>query len=345
MRELIDIVTQMPEIASESGRLNFLKMTLYGLPKISSILLGMNLAGAPAMAAREIVFKLRDAGSYTASESYLLQFVKGLGECIFDAEQKQALQQISEELGGKLPTVAPRLDAAAWRGKDAATDYQSFKERVIGEDTLRPFYYVRLAVEAGAAVCRISVPAGTGTGFLIAPNLVMTNNHVLPSAEDLAQAELWFRYEQNPNGTDAPVVLVKPIVGGLFRTDPDRDVSIFEIEPLEIAPLRLASVPAKEGDRAAIIQHPAGMQKKISLQNNKVQYADKNVVDYTTTTLPGSSGSPVLNDLFEVIALHREGGNLQVPGTNLYYYRNRGTSATALRAWLTENDISLLSAL
>jgi V8-like Glu-specific endopeptidase len=34
-------------------------------------------------------------------------------------------------------------------------------------------------------------------------------------------------------------------------------------------------------------------------------------VQYTTDTLPGSSGSPVFNDNWEVVALHHAGGPLK----------------------------------
>jgi len=39
---------------------------------------------------------------------------------------------------------------------------------------------------------------------------------------------------------------------------------------------------------------------KISMQNNFVAYADRQVLQYTTTTLPGSSGAPVFDDDFQV---------------------------------------------
>lgn len=86
----------------------------------------------------------------------------------------------------------------------------------------------------------------------------------------------------------------------------------------------------RRDDRVAIIQHPGGHLKKISMQNNFIAYADANVVQYTTSTLPGSSGSPVFDDEFKVVAIHHSGGMLVEPGTQQRYLRNAGTSMIAV---------------
>jgi len=86
----------------------------------------------------------------------------------------------------------------------------------------------------------------------------------------------------------------------------------------------------RRDDRVAIIQHPGGHLKKISMQNNFVAYADANVVQYTTSTLPGSSGSPVFDDEFKVVAIHHSGGDLTEPSTGRRYLRNAGTSIIAV---------------
>jgi V8-like Glu-specific endopeptidase len=350
LNNLIKIVAGLSQLRSASGRYKFLQGLLEGVPRLEDVLLKMNLDGDPMTVAREIVFSLKDAGTHVGGRKYLFDFVNALLDTVTGEEELTILREIAQELAPgstQSPAPAPRLNFTTWSG-ERATDYRSFKEKVIGEDTLRPFFYVRLAVQAGGAVCRISGPEGLGSGFLIAPNLLMTNNHVLSKQEQLAKTELWFRYEQNPNGTDAAVVSIKPDPGGIFHTDTTHDVTVFSI-PAEavqalqdagIQPLPLAKVPAKVGDRVAIIQHPGGLQKKISFQNNKVQGTNKDLVDYTTTTLPGSSGSPVLNDAFEVVALHREGGELKIPDSDLFYYMNRGTSVQALRKWLKDNGIA-----
>ena len=50
-------------------------------------------------------------------------------------------------------------------------------------------------------------------------------------------------------------------------------------------------------------------------------------MQYVTSTLNGSSGSPVFNDGWEVVALHHAGGNIPEPTTHRRYFRNEGILA------------------
>ncbi len=129
--------------------------------------------------------------------------------------------------------------------------------------------------------------------------------------------------------------------GGLFHTSPVEennvggealDYSVIQLSevPKGIAPLKLSPAAVKRDDRVTIIQHPGGSYKKISLQNNFVEYADQYVAQYTTSTEPGSSGSPVINDHFEVVALHHAGGELSEPATKRRYLRNEGVRISAI---------------
>lgn len=100
--------------------------------------------------------------------------------------------------------------------------------------------------------------------------------------------------------------------------------------PKGITPLTLRPDIVKRDSRLTIIQHPGGDYKKISLMNNFVEYTDENVVQYTTSTEPGSSGSPVLNDDFHVVAIHHSGGSLPEPATKRRYLRNEGIRISAI---------------
>ena len=57
-----------------------------------------------------------------------------------------------------------------------------------------------------------------------------------------------------------------------------------------------------------------------------VTYSNERVVQYLTDTLKGSSGSPVFNSAWQVVALHHSGGESkeQEPSLRFGKYRNEG---------------------
>jgi endonuclease G len=58
-------------------------------------------------------------------------------------------------------------------------------ERIIGESDLLPINYLQIGLNASKSICRVQVRnesgnlLGYGTGFMVSPSLMMTNNHVL----------------------------------------------------------------------------------------------------------------------------------------------------------------------
>jgi endonuclease G len=61
------------------------------------------------------------------------------------------------------------------------------------------------------------------------------------------------------------------------------------------------------GESLNIIQHPNGEPKQLALRENKLLDVLPQFLHYHTDTAPGSSGSPVFNDQWEVVALHHSG--------------------------------------
>ncbi|MFQ5962383.1 MAG: trypsin-like serine peptidase [Candidatus Methylomirabilales bacterium] len=58
-----------------------------------------------------------------------------------------------------------------------------------------------------------------------------------------------------------------------------------------------------------IIQHPQGRRKEVALQQNRLTNVYPERVRYTTDTEPGSSGSPVFNNEWDLIAIHHAAGD------------------------------------
>ena len=62
-------------------------------------------------------------------------------------------------------------------------------------------------------------------------------------------------------------------------------------------------------------------------------------VQYMTDTNDGSSGSPVFNSDWEVVAIHHSGGWMTDPATNQQVKRNQGTKIKCIRDFMIEEKL------
>jgi Trypsin-like peptidase domain len=206
-------------------------------------------------------------------------------------------------------------------------------------------------------VCKVVTRAGSGTGFLISPNQVMTNYHVVKNVLEsdalLKETKVIFDYEAQDDdtvfeGQTYSVNQTKPIE--LFSKycihdfngeanlkleciNEELDYAIINLKD-EIGNLNLEGniltnankakgeetrgwIPLKipidnqlfEKGSVIIFQHPEGKPQKIALGLNKIMGVSptQKRVRYNVNTMHGSSGSPVFNTNFELIALHNMG--------------------------------------
>jgi endonuclease G len=233
------------------------------------------------------------------------------------------------------PTAAP--DPAAEPAFDPNVGDQTELERIVNsEDNFIDIDTLAGAIYTAQAVGRIEMPRGRahGTGFLVGPDLILTNYHVFKTKDVLPSAVIRFDYHADADG-----VVTK---GRVFEFVPDFYVGSPDVE-LDFALVRVKGEPLAErklqpGDedldylellrrgrhrgyllvapnliveheRVNIIQHPNGNPQKVVLtQNYVLTNMSAERVHYLADTLPGSSGSPVLNRHWEVIALHHSGG-------------------------------------
>lgn len=208
-------------------------------------------------------------------------------------------------------------------------------ERLIGKSDFVSINFLSRGLEAAKAVCRVRVPGPGGgwygTGFLAAPGLLVTNNHVLASHENANQAEAEFSYEHDLDGVIQPPIQFNLAPDRIFFTDIDHDITLVAVVdhsdggvPLDTygyLPLLPLSGKGRDGEWVTIVQHPRGEPKQMTIRANQIfELDDKTAktidtdrfIHYRIDTQPGSSGAPVLNDQWQVVAVHHKA--IPVPG-------------------------------
>ena len=205
---------------------------------------------------------------------------------------------------------------------DTARSEATF-ERIVAGNELQPINYLQLGVLAARPVCRIKLFDGSGrhcgwaTGSLIAPQVLLTNNHVLPSEAMAARSVAQFDVELDALGQDKPTVEFALEPQKLFYTTSALDFAVCAVAPRSVGGAQLdgygflpmigAVGKALEGEWLTIVQHPGGERKQVCVRENRLLTRTDDVLWYTTDTLGGSSGSPVFNNDWQVVALHHKG--------------------------------------
>lgn len=213
-------------------------------------------------------------------------------------------------------------------GESRASDPNGF-ERLIGESDLTSINFLDRGRRAAAAVCRIKMPMNEGfaygTGFLVGARLLMTNNHVIASRAEASQVEAEFGYEHDVDGVLAAPVQFNLRPDEMFFTDSNLDFTLVAVAPFSEGGVsierfgRLPLIPVSGkgigGEWVSIVQHPNGQPKQIAIRASQIVDLDPAMapgvnldqfIYYSTDTEPGSSGSPVFNDQWQVVAIHHK---------------------------------------
>lgn len=212
---------------------------------------------------------------------------------------------------------APALVADAAERLDLPVAPQVLLEKVINQPDFLEARYLEGGFVAQRTVGRVVIrgadgrTAGFGTGFLVSAHLLLTNHHVLPDADVAAGSVLQLDFQRGLDGDPLPVVEVGLDPGAFFAADPGLDFALVAVAgaPASTAPfgwcrLTDAQGTVVVGESVTIVQHPAARRKEVALRENRLVDIPEEVLHYVTDTEPGSSGSPVFNDQWEVVALH-----------------------------------------
>lgn len=218
----------------------------------------------------------------------------------------------------------------------AAADAPVRVEAVVGPPNFKAIWWLESALKAARSVARVKLPNGSATGFLIAKDIFMTNNHVFENEQDASSASLQFNYRLTEDGELAGRDKWECAPDDLFKTSEELDYTIVRVKPKDgkTAGDTWGSLDLRNGasvhmnQRANIIQHPQGRFQEIAFRDNQVKDIQENYIQYLTDTDYGTSGAPVFDDWFNIIALH----NLRVqdPADPARWHRNQGSRVTAI---------------
>jgi V8-like Glu-specific endopeptidase len=215
------------------------------------------------------------------------------------------------------------------------------------ESTFLPISFLEVGLICARSVVKVKLQQGTrllrASGFLTVNNVLVTNNHVLRNETEARAAVIQFNYQKDASGLDLEPVSYNLDPDSGFATSEADDWTLVKVEgnandtwgAIEIK----ADSDIEATDRVNIIQHPGGEHKQIAVYHNIVAYADETRVQYLTDTLPGSSGSPVFNSQWDIVALHHSGGHIREPGTKRIVYRNEGINIRRVLQGLEENGL------
>ncbi|MCF3962589.1 trypsin-like peptidase domain-containing protein [Streptomyces fuscigenes] len=246
--------------------------------------------------------------------------LRALLEQIITGTDTAAATRVAELTADAPVTEAPA--PAELPGQWAGYSDPSAEERQIFDRyTLLDVSFLARGVEVAASVVRLLVtfPHAQchGTAFRIGDDLLLTSHHVLHDKRRgsirAEHVEAWFGFERDLSGNHLEHQVV-PCNPESVEGDPQRDWAVIRCAapiPAGVPSIDLDDTATVEpGDRVYIIQHPHGGLKKLAAHHNIVRHADDDVVQYWTDTERGSSGAPVFDQEWRLVALHRR----SVPG-------------------------------
>lgn len=329
---------------------------------VSISITGLLQGGLPPMLQlRSDINTMNNVRRLANGEVPLQLYLQNAATLLDGTQQAEVIKSLLSEVMGRT-SGAPQLDLIA---------LPDVKEVLVHQDDTLSFAFMKAGIEVGSSVMKLRVPrfengqprlSGTertyylGTGWLVTDSLLMTNHHVVnarddgePSAPDAdlrlqsANTLLICDFDNGSLPEKPPIKALQ-----LEVANPILDYALLRVPSFtDRTPLRRATNAAQKGEAVNIVQHPGGRAKRYGIRNNLVSAATETDVRYFTDTEGGSSGSPVFNDNWEVVGLHR--GAKFVTGVQFQgkptAWVNQGTPLAAILAHIKANHPALATEL
>ena len=279
-----------------------------------------------------------DRAKERAGNKAALDHSGGVGEVNTRERVEARLDRLNRYHDGDLPTD---------RGLPADGDAGRVVEAIINTCDYVGVRYLDDGVAAARSIGRINIGRGRGfgTGFLVSSGLLLTNHHVLTDASVAANSVVEFNYQIGSDGNPLPVATFRLRPDAFYISDRDLDFALVAVDasPDQLRPFGFNKLFAAQGtvvigEFTTIVHHPQGNRKMISLRENKLLDILERYLHYTADTEPGSSGSPVFNDQWEVVALHH--ASTRVDRVETGGVLNEGTRISRILAHLRGLDLT-----
>jgi V8-like Glu-specific endopeptidase len=312
---LYDVLLLVPSVETLAGRTAILD----GLPQ--NIRIGLNRSENTFVDLTNLINQLDQLGRLDNGERPVVMMVNNAWRMTRGSELGLRLQELQADIEKEYGFEPP------------LPELPDTPEVLIfgGEGEWVSVSFIEQAQTAGRQVARLSVPrfmggqekrgVGLGTGWLVAPHLMLTNHHVI-AARDMSREQpvsdtdfkiqgehtiAWFDYHRE--GEHTHMVAAKELVA----SSRELDYALLRLEDSPDLAVRYRMVltprnaPLQQGVRLNIVQCPGGGPLRFAIRNNFfVGTGEKRYqIRYLTDTVPGSSGSPVLDDNWQVVAMHR----------------------------------------
>lgn len=202
------------------------------------------------------------------------------------------------------------LDVSHARAELQAIDSEAeMLEAVLGDEKYKTLEWYRTGLMRASGVARIGFEAtrGQGTGVLVelgGEQFLVTNHHVIPTRiTEIERAVVTFESLDRKKYRVKELLWTSPI--------PQLDATILrldkEVKGVEPPPLCAELPDIADKPRVYVIGHPMGGTMSFSISDNALIDHRAPKVHYRAPTDPGSSGSPVFDATWALLALHHAG--------------------------------------